>query len=1100
MEPGFGSPDLNPPPPRGSRMSFSAFRNRNTGTGPEESTSALGRLRRVSFMRSRASISVGDESAESNSFPANNGPCTRNEKWFSKMIPGKRRVSQSQAQAFPQQSQPQVEVSAPASPSDAQRNFDAAFGPVHQSSGTDVRPSIDVRSADPSPQMHGFPSSSAGGAPYNWSSPHVEMVSERPDEVGPMGERLSPTRPLAGRQHSIDARSWASGASSSTNSAAHSVPTSQQSSGTSAHTHQTGFTAPSSSNPNTPLSPALEAADSPLQFNPPDPSKDREESGTTQTGSDDTTRNEPSELGDGQDDSFVDAPDMPASSSGGTMSTASTSASGIGSMLVSEPAEIEQGTPASSVNPRTAADPNRRAGRERGRLSQMPRLNSMQVLPKADWPNGDGGDDGQDGRGNGGDRGSGNGGSSGSGAGGGGGRGNDAESSESSGEESAGDEESETDTDGEEDSDESSRHSPSESAPAPNGQATAPFFLPPMPNHDILGPLATESTSADRTTRPGGIQMPPPPTFTTSGSGTSSLPAEAPVSDGPAMASPSAGRSTWMRFSETPLETPTAGPLHGKTPLASLQDSSYFTQRPGPARQISNAQQVDGAPPPSPSIITRNRAPSSASSKTPRLLPTSGRDIPPVPPLPALQLKTSPAGDSRPGSSFVSQLGAPSPKNERPSTSASLQQARQQTISEMLSPARKPERPERSGTSIVPPREVSPSGAAGRLRPGLYHQQSRSLIDLPSAALQRDDIAPQVPSVPSSVQRTTVELPSVPGPAVADFAAKPPPTPQATTYPERTLTPLQRRRSMVEMAAAPPAYAIIHRRPEGPQMIYPREEEGKEKLPKYNCSVHIEGYLPRKMEFSAPGVQAKDRGWRRHYFVLHGTSLRVYRSDLSSGQRPDFGEMSGVHVHREPINEDGSNGGAGTTPGSSLIEVMQNTHLPFGRDSEGKNGLIRNYTLQGAESGLAADYLKRRHVVRVRAEGEQFLLQTTSDRHVVDWIEALQAGTNVALDLEKRPMPKFITLPRRRRRRRPRETEDREAADLAEAQRRSLAEANGGSAAASGGGRNGRATRRTGSNNGSGAEAGQDPSARFDEMLREEHEDLIRPNQSASVI
>jgi hypothetical protein len=43
--------------------------------------------------------------------------------------------------------------------------------------------------------------------------------------------------------------------------------------------------------------------------------------------------------------------------------------------------------------------------------------------------------------------------------------------------------------------------------------------------------------------------------------------------------------------------------------------------------------------------------------------------------------------------------------------------------------------------------------------------------------------------------------------------------------------------------------------------------------------------------------------------------------------------------------------------------------------------------LQNAESGLAADYVKRKNVVRVRAEGEQFLLQTDGAREVVDWIE-----------------------------------------------------------------------------------------------------------------
>lgn len=51
--------------------------------------------------------------------------------------------------------------------------------------------------------------------------------------------------------------------------------------------------------------------------------------------------------------------------------------------------------------------------------------------------------------------------------------------------------------------------------------------------------------------------------------------------------------------------------------------------------------------------------------------------------------------------------------------------------------------------------------------------------------------------------------------------------------------------------------------------------------------------------------------------------------------------------------------------------------------------LIGSSRFTGAESGLAADYLKRRHVVRVRAEGEQFLIQCKDDRAVIDWIEAV---------------------------------------------------------------------------------------------------------------
>jgi len=437
----------------------------------------------------------------------------------------------------------------------------------------------------------------------------------------------------------------------------------------------------------------------------------------------------------------------------------------------------------------------------------------------------------------------------------------------------------------------------------------------------------------------------------------------------------------------------------------------------------------------------------------------------------------------------------------------------------------------------------------------------------------------------------------------------------------RPTTPgLQRRRSMYEMRHEPPPYSVLLHRPEGlSQQILPREEEGRERLPAYKCSVHIEGFLQRKLEFSAPNVQAKDRSWRRQYFVLHGTSLRVYKSDLThlslAGKEAAWGLLEGAHAHSKPLNDDGLMTGApydsvGTGPngaangsgsaGGANANIKINPAVgpgekatwnsssasesapgPIGRErkhstgggqahhhgqaqshsssslqpssatvyqarqtfstlQEGKMGLIRHYSMQRAESGLAADYLKRKHIVRVRAEGEQFLLQTSSDRHVVDWIEALQAATNVALDLEVRPMPKFITLPRRRRRRRrnpdgtlaasesgppatpnsastnpPAGTanggsEDararaarlrrQEAEDIAEAQRRSLADMMGSSSsqAQAGGGGGARADGRRASGMTAGGGGGGDDrrdSPRNDaleEMLREEHEDWGR--------
>lgn len=74
--------------------------------------------------------------------------------------------------------------------------------------------------------------------------------------------------------------------------------------------------------------------------------------------------------------------------------------------------------------------------------------------------------------------------------------------------------------------------------------------------------------------------------------------------------------------------------------------------------------------------------------------------------------------------------------------------------------------------------------------------------------------------------------------------------------------------------------------------------------------------------------------------------------------------------------------------------------------------------MQNAESGLGSDYTKRKNVIRVRMEGEQFLLQAQGIAEVVEWIEGFHAAANIALDLDERVMPKGPIFPRRRRRRR----------------------------------------------------------------------------------
>lgn len=59
----------------------------------------------------------------------------------------------------------------------------------------------------------------------------------------------------------------------------------------------------------------------------------------------------------------------------------------------------------------------------------------------------------------------------------------------------------------------------------------------------------------------------------------------------------------------------------------------------------------------------------------------------------------------------------------------------------------------------------------------------------------------------------------------------------------------------------------------------------------------------------------------------------------------------------------------------------------------------------------------RRHfVIRIRAETEQFLLSLKSVDEFIAWLEALSAAVDLSPALEERTLPRYRTIPRRRRR------------------------------------------------------------------------------------
>ncbi|TFK46859.1 hypothetical protein OE88DRAFT_1739190 [Heliocybe sulcata] len=433
-----------------------------------------------------------------------------------------------------------------------------------------------------------------------------------------------------------------------------------------------------------------------------------------------------------------------------------------------------------------------------------------------------------------------------------------------------------------------------------------------------------------------------------------------------------------------------------------------------------------------------------------------------------------------------------------------------------------------------------PMPTPGSPRPQLYQQASRSMVDLLSAR------QPRSPGLEEQAQ-AKVKSPEL-GPSLDGVAPpKSPPPPRET---DLLGSPLRRRRSMptFSLSTDPPPYPAFPARHKAP-VVQPREDEGKEQLPTYTNTIYLAAIMPRKMEFTAPGVQAKDRKWRRVFCVLEGTMFRVYkcpagaagvnpvvdwwekkvgvgdqtnttgttydgriridsvrpreaverplklneetrresasegregreeqrkeqtrskrftvsllhpsrhsnsptsstspsrfgrssldisRGDASSSGRPSLtlGRPPSQSSSSASTSHVGSSSQGGATSSSSVTSASASGQSRFRKSNSSRHStdkdkgqelpvpddkdLLRVYTMQHAESGLGSDYLKRRNVIRVRMEGEQFLLQASDVAAVVDWIEGFQGSTNIALDLDERPMPKGPMFPRRRRRR-----------------------------------------------------------------------------------
>ncbi|KAH8668338.1 hypothetical protein BX600DRAFT_434884 [Xylariales sp. PMI_506] len=163
----------------------------------------------------------------------------------------------------------------------------------------------------------------------------------------------------------------------------------------------------------------------------------------------------------------------------------------------------------------------------------------------------------------------------------------------------------------------------------------------------------------------------------------------------------------------------------------------------------------------------------------------------------------------------------------------------------------------------------------------------------------------------------------------------------------------------------------------GGELVIIQEEEP---LPEYSCDLEAEGVFNMKMEIEDTIKRAEARNWHSVYVELRGTALSIYHVKKDWGLNRTVKSGPNVSPDNPPWVKKGS--------------------------------LEKTYTLLHADVGIAADYQKRRYVIRVRAETDQFLLSCIELPNFVKWLDILFAAINIAPALDERDFPRDQSIPR----------------------------------------------------------------------------------------
>lgn len=214
-------------------------------------------------------------------------------------------------------------------------------------------------------------------------------------------------------------------------------------------------------------------------------------------------------------------------------------------------------------------------------------------------------------------------------------------------------------------------------------------------------------------------------------------------------------------------------------------------------------------------------------------------------------------------------------------------------------------------------------------------------------------------------------------------------------------------------------------------------------LPDYSSTVYKLSVFQRKLEWTSPYEMAQSRHWNGCIVELNNTQLNIYQCPLtlddpllqkvkvqSSYSSQNSHSLLHPYHHQQlsirngtisaftnlesrPYNESQYISNYTTKTDLQALKTFKSLHL---LDS---TNIVRSYSLQYGKVGLAIDYKKKHFVLRLRLECEQFILEFPCSEAIIEWYNAITLGIDNALELNRRELPKFRSVPRRHRRRVP---------------------------------------------------------------------------------